>query len=116
MPKGLVCDDDAVSRRVASAVLEEAGVEVVGECETAYDLVQLARVSKPEIVVLDVALRGPTGLEVLPELHGTAPDAAVVIHSSFTEPSMATRPGVRAVVQKGDSQALSAAVRSVLDL
>jgi DNA-binding NarL/FixJ family response regulator len=83
-PRGvLVVDDHAGFRRSARALLELAGLRVVGEAaDGAAALAEAARL-RPDIVLLDVALPDMDGLEVSARMtSGSGPAPLVVLTSS----------------------------------
>lgn len=78
----LICDDHALVRAGVRRLLEAMdGVEVVGESGNADDVVMRARQVLPDIVVLDLSLRGRSGFDALTELRQAVPESAVVILS-----------------------------------
>lgn len=81
--RALVCDDDPSIRRVVGALLAELGYEIVAEVDLATDAVEVASFTKPDVVVLDVALMGMSGIEAIPHLRAAAPASAIVVFSAF---------------------------------
>ena len=62
----VVVEDERLARRKLVMLLAtEPGVELVGECGTAEDAVNLLRAERPELVFLDIQLPGMDGFEVL---------------------------------------------------
>jgi CheY-like chemotaxis protein len=62
----LICDDEAPMRELVRVVLDD-GYEF-GEAADGVECVDLARRSRPDLLVLDLMLPGKCGLEVLAEL------------------------------------------------
>lgn len=82
MIRVLICDDHALVRAGVRRLLEAMdGVEVVGESGNADDVVMRARQVLPDIVVLDLSLKGRSGFDALTELRQAVPESAVVILS-----------------------------------
>jgi len=78
----LICDDHALVRAGVRRLLEAMdGVEVVGESGNADDAVMRARQTLPDIVVLDLSLKGRSGFDALAELRLAVPETQVVILS-----------------------------------
>ncbi|MEF3083584.1 response regulator transcription factor [Luteimonas sp. SMYT11W] len=78
----LICDDHALVRAGVRRLLEAMdGVEVVGESGNADDAVMRARQTLPDIVVLDLSLKGRSGFDALAELRLAVPESQVVILS-----------------------------------
>ena len=67
--------DDSVTARVALkvALAGDPAVLVVGEAETGDEALRLAHRLKPDIVLMDVYLRGQNGLDVAAELMSASP-------------------------------------------
>lgn len=82
MIRVLICDDHALVRAGVRRLLEAMdGVEVVGESGNADDAVMRARQTLPDIVVLDLSLKGRSGFDALAELRLAVPESQVVILS-----------------------------------
>lgn len=102
-----MCDDDPMIRRVASLLLAAAGFDVVAEVDLAADAVRVAELSRADVVILDVALMGMSGLDAIPALRAVAPGCAVVVFSSFDNVSSeALAAGAHAVVDKSNPAGL----------
>ncbi len=105
--RGLVCDDDPVSRRAVTAMMNRHGM-VVSEVSTAAEAILLARELRPHAVVVDIALSGSLGLDVVPALLAEAPGAAVVVLSSFQAlDTVAVEAGAADVLEKSDLRRLA---------
>jgi len=57
-PDILVVEDDAIIRKYIVMVLPSAGARCVAEADTALDAVRLAADMRPDLVLMDVKLRG----------------------------------------------------------
>jgi len=79
----LLCDDDPVARDVAATVLQESGLAVVAEAANGPECIQLAEMVRPDVVILDHALIGMTGLETVPVVRRLLPDAVIVLVTAF---------------------------------
>lgn len=85
-PKVLVVDDSGLARRRARAILEAAGFEVI-EAEDGIAALESYFVSKPDIVLLDLVMKGMYGLEVLQKLREMDPSARVIVVSADVQTS-----------------------------
>lgn len=56
-----VVDDSRTERMYLRRVLRDAGHEVVGEAENGEDAIQLCEQMRPDVVLMDVAMRGMHG-------------------------------------------------------
>jgi DNA-binding response OmpR family regulator len=63
----LICDDEAPMRQLIAASLDGTGHTVL-EAKDGASAVELARLHRPDAVVLDVMLPDRSGLEVLAEI------------------------------------------------
>ena len=64
--KVLIVDDSALTRRNLRQILETAGCEVA-EAEDGLGALERYFLDKPDVVLLDLVMRGMYGLEVLAE-------------------------------------------------
>jgi DNA-binding NarL/FixJ family response regulator len=76
----LIVDDHEGFRRIARALLEAHGFEVVGEAADGEEALRLAPELAPTLVLLDVQLPGIDGFEVASRLtaDGNGPDVVLV--------------------------------------
>jgi two-component system nitrogen regulation response regulator NtrX len=98
----LVVDDEGNIRRALRALLEAEG-HVVRTCESAEAALGLIQDTPPEVVLLDLALPGRTGLEALPDIREIAPATVVVMMSgqaSLADAVEATRLGAFHFIEK----------------
>jgi two-component system, chemotaxis family, chemotaxis protein CheY len=98
----LIVDDSALSRRTLRQILEPEGYDVV---EAEDGLVALERyfLDKPDVVLLDLVMKGMYGLEVLTKLRELDGDARVVVVSADIQTSskeLVERAGAKAFVNK----------------
>ena len=68
-----------------------AGFEVCGEAGTCAEALQRIAESDPDVVVLDLGLRGGNGFELLRDLRKTAPRAKALVFSMHEEAKYARR-------------------------
>jgi CheY-like chemotaxis protein len=103
----IVCDDDALTRGLISRLLEEAGYKILAELDTAVDVVQVARLSRPDVIVLDLSLPGISGVAAVPDIRLASPTSKIVICSAFDNLAAEARAeGVWAVVSKTELASL----------
>jgi two-component system response regulator NreC len=115
----LVVDDHSIVRTGVRVLLSSTeGFEVVGEASEAMEAAHQTRALRPDVVVLDITLKGSrSGLDVLPQIRETG--ARVVILSMQDEPAYARRAfeqGAQGyVVKDAADDELVDAIRAVLD-
>jgi DNA-binding NarL/FixJ family response regulator len=79
----LIIEDDADQRGVVRSLLERAGLGPVEEAVDGPSGIEAATAHQPELILLDIAMPGPSGLEVLPALCERVPRARIVVLSNF---------------------------------
>lgn len=82
----LVVDDSGLARRRARAILEADGFTVL-EAEDGMAALERYFVDKPDIVLLDLVMKGMYGLEVLARLKEMDPAAKVIVVSADVQTS-----------------------------
>ncbi len=76
----LIADDHGVLRAGLRALLDaEPDLQVVGEAADGQKALHLADELCPDVVLLDISMPGPNGIEVVRRLNETLPDARVLI-------------------------------------
>ncbi|MFC8511238.1 response regulator [Streptomyces sp. NPDC057411] len=120
MIRVLLADDEAMIRAGVRAILAaDPGVEVVAEAGDGHEAVELARVHRPDVVLLDIRMPRLDGLGAAEELRRAVPGAAVVMLTTFSEDAYIARAlgsGVSGFLLKsGDPRELLAGVRAVAE-
>jgi DNA-binding NarL/FixJ family response regulator len=82
MRRLLIVDDHDGFRRVARALLESAGYQVVGEAVDGRSALRLAGELAPDIVLLDIVLPDIDGFEVCRRLQEQVDSPTVILTSS----------------------------------
>jgi two-component system, chemotaxis family, chemotaxis protein CheY len=82
----LIVDDSGLARRRARAILETAGFEVI-EAEDGIAALECYFVSKPDVVLLDLVMKGMYGLDVLARLREMDPLVRVIVVSADVQTS-----------------------------
>lgn len=84
--KILIVDDSALSRRTLRRILESAGYEVV-EADDGMAALEVYFLEKPDLVLLDLVMKGMYGLDVLVKLREMDQEARVVVASADIQSS-----------------------------
>jgi two-component system invasion response regulator UvrY len=88
----LVADDHAVVRRGLIQILNEMpDIVVVGEAETPDDVKTLVDETSVNVVILDIKLRGGSGLDLLTWLRRERPKIATLMLTVYPEDQYAVR-------------------------
>ena len=82
----LVVDDSGLAQRGTRHVLEGAGYSV-SEAEDGMVALERYFVEKPDLVVLDLVMKGMYGLDVLTKLRELDPNARVIVVSADVQES-----------------------------
>jgi len=82
----LVVEDQSVVREGVVAILSfQPDLEVVGEAEDGIQATELARKTKPNVILLDMVMPRQDGLTTIPRLKEIVPDARILVLTSFAE-------------------------------
>jgi DNA-binding NarL/FixJ family response regulator/class 3 adenylate cyclase len=88
----VVAEDSVLLREGIARLLEDAGLEVVGQAGTADELLLKVRSYKPHVAIVDIRMP-PTqtdeGLRAAKEIREKHPDTAVLVLSQYLEPAYA---------------------------
>src|SRR5688500_14502427 len=118
MIKLLICDDHVIVRQGLRQILSEVpDLFIAGEAAEGSEALQLIRRGGIDVVLLDIALPGRDGLDVLKQVHQEFPELPVLIVSTYPEKQYALRSlrmGAAGYLNKGaDPAELIAAIRKV---
>lgn len=92
MIKILVADDHAIVREGLKQILvETSGIIVAGEASDGNQALNQVRKGDYDLVLLDIAMPGLSGLEVLKQLKSERPDLPVLMLSMYPEEQYAVR-------------------------
>lgn len=116
----LICDDHAVVRQGLKQIFAEVpDLAVAGEAVDGPTAIQCMRAGGIDVVLLDVALPGRDGLDVLKQARQEFPQLPVLIVSTYPERQYALRClrlGASGYLNKGaDPAELIGAIRKVAD-
>jgi len=93
----LIADDHGVLRAGLRALLNaEPDLEVIAEASDGNDVLRLANELRPDLVLLDISMPGPGGIEVTRRLKEALPELRVLILTAHEDESM-----LREAVQAG---------------
>ena len=116
--KLLLVDDSGLARRSMRAIFEPAGFEVV-EAEDGMTALERYYLEKPDVVILDLVMKGMYGLDVLTKLRELDPNARVIVVSADVQRSsqeLVEAAGAVGFVNKPvDAQRVLSLVRGVLE-
>jgi two-component system, chemotaxis family, chemotaxis protein CheY len=84
--KVLLVDDSGLARRSTRRLLESAGYSVV-EAEDGLSALEQFAMEKPDVVLLDLVMKGMYGLDVLARLREMDPAVRVIVVSADVQTS-----------------------------
>lgn len=113
----LLADDHELVRLGLRAVLEEAGLQVVGEASGGAEAIEMGEALLPDILLLDMRMPDVNGVQVCERLSQSVPQVRIIVLSSFSDDSDvfgALDAGAASYIMKDVSpDALVGAIRAV---
>jgi DNA-binding NarL/FixJ family response regulator len=89
----VLADDDVLLREGLVGLLERSGFEVVGQCGTPFELIDLVRGLRPDLAIVDIRMP-PThtseGLDAAASIREEFPDTAIVVLTAHVQLERAT--------------------------
>ena len=83
----IICDDHALVRSGLRKLLEsEPGIDVVGEAANADEVVGEVKMTRPDVLLLDIVMPGRSGIDALPDLQAASPATRVLMLSMQDDP------------------------------
>ena len=115
----MVVDDHPIVRQgLALLINQEADLVVCGEAEDATGAMHVLASSRPDIVILDISLNGPDGIDALKNIriaHPTLPVLILSMHDESIYAERALRAGANGYIMKQEAtQNVLVAVRRIL--
>lgn len=88
----LIVDDHPLLRQGLALLINQQGdMQVCGEAEEAHAAMHSVAQRRPDIMILDISLNGPDGLELLKSIRAVDPDLPILILSMHDEAIYAER-------------------------
>jgi len=114
-----VVDDHPIVRQgLALLINRELDLVVCGEAEDAHTAMQAIATAKPDIMVVDISLNGPDGLDLLKDVRTRYPELPVLILSMHDESiyaERALRAGAQGYIMKQEAtEKVLVALRRIL--
>jgi DNA-binding NarL/FixJ family response regulator len=103
-PRVLLVDDDADVRGALRGLLEDEGIEVVGEAGDGLEAVDSVRRSQPDVVLMDLRMPRLDGIGATRRIRELAPNVQVVVSTAYEDVALqtgASRAGAFAFLVKG---------------
>jgi DNA-binding NarL/FixJ family response regulator len=114
----LVDDHPLVREWLTNLINEQPDLAVCGEAESGPQALQAIEQIKPDVAIVDIALRDSSGIELIKDLKQTCPNVSVLVLSMHEEShyaERALRAGARGYIMKRETtKKVIAAIRQVL--
>jgi DNA-binding NarL/FixJ family response regulator len=116
----LLVDDHAFVRQGMAAIInEEPDLVVCGEADGVRSAITVAAQTRPDVALIDLAIRDGDGLELVRDMRNRFPDVRTLVLSMYDETvyaERALRAGASAYVMKAEAaRTVMAAIRQVLE-
>jgi DNA-binding NarL/FixJ family response regulator len=102
----MLVDDHAVVRQGYRHLLEKSGIKVIAEVDSGEDAYRVYSEHQPEVVVMDLSMRGMGGLEALKRIVSRDRNAKVLVFSMHDDaifPTRALQAGASGYVTKSSA-------------
>jgi len=114
----IVVDDHPVVRKGIVAMLEtEPGLEIIAECSSGKEAVQVVLALKPDVTLMDLVMPEVDGLEAIKQITTADPSARILVLTSFSSEdkviSSINAGAAGYLLKDSDPEDLIAAIRQV---
>lgn len=85
----VLADDQLLIRAGIRALVETLpGYRIEAECADGHEAIEAIRRLRPDVVLLDIAMPGPSGIEVARTIRRSDPDTRILVLSSIDRPDV----------------------------
>jgi DNA-binding NarL/FixJ family response regulator len=114
----LVDDHPMVRERLAEIINRESDLKVCAEAADRQGAIQAAETAKPDLAIIDLALKNSSGLELIKDLHARWPRLVMLVvsmHDELLYAERVLRAGARGYITKQEAtRSILLAIRRVL--
>lgn len=92
--------------RLAHLINKDLGMKVCGETDNIMDALRIIQATKPDIAIVDISLRGSSGLELLKDIRAQQIELSVLVLSMHAEElyaERALRAGAKGYIMKSEA-------------
>jgi DNA-binding NarL/FixJ family response regulator len=104
----LIADDQTITRTgLRTLLLQEEGMDVVGEAANGEEVIALAALLQPDVILMDLRMPGMNGIEATRRIHRANPRIAILVLTVFEDDTSvfpAIRAGARGYLLKNADQ------------
>lgn len=83
--KILIVDDSSIMRKMLMKTLQDAGHEIIGEASSGNESIELFKTLNPDLITMDITMRGMDGITAAEEIIKIDKDAKVLVLSNLDE-------------------------------
>ena len=112
----LIVDDSSLMRKIIRKALETGEHEIVGEAKSGSEGIEMYNALQPNLVTMDITMRGMDGLAAAREILNAHPSANIIFLSNLNEDQYsddARRLGAKGYLNKHRSQELLALIETL---
>jgi DNA-binding NarL/FixJ family response regulator len=115
----LVDDHPLVREWLTNLINQQPDLIVCGETESAQQALQAVAIAKPDVAIVDISLRGSSGMELIKNIRQFQPQVAVLVlsmHDELLYAERALRAGARGYIMKRETtRKVIDAIRRILE-
>jgi DNA-binding NarL/FixJ family response regulator len=115
----LVDDHPLVREWLTTLIHQQPDLMVCGEAESASQALEGISTQKPDVAIVDISLKGASGIEMIKNLKSLRPSVAIIVltmHDESLYAERALRAGARGYIMKRETaKRIIAAIRDVLE-
>jgi DNA-binding NarL/FixJ family response regulator len=112
----LVDDHPLVREWLTNLINQQPGLMVCGEAESGPEAREKILALRPDVAIVDIALKDSSGIELIKDLKQACPEVAVLVLSMHEESHYAERAGARGYIMKRETtRKVVAAIGQVLE-
>ncbi|HMN68558.1 MAG TPA: response regulator [Bdellovibrionales bacterium] len=89
--KLVIADDAPFIREVLRHVFHSSEVEIVGEAQDGAEAVQIAKTTRPDVVLMDIVMPKMSGIEATVEILQALPQTKIIACSTIDQNNMIMR-------------------------
>lgn len=115
----IVDDHPVISYGLSAFFMREEGFVVAGEAKEPDEAIEIVEITQPDIVILDISLKGSDGIDLIERFKKISPHSKVIMytmHCNLNLISWSLKAGALGYMLKSDKTSeLIEAIRKVID-